>query len=383
MSRKRVLLVFGTRPEAVKMAPVVHALRTAERFETAVCVTAQHRQMLDQVLAFFALQPEFDLDLMRPGQDLPDLTGRVLRGVSDVLAKWKPDLVLVHGDTTTSMAAALAAFYAQIPVGHVEAGLRTRDKRAPFPEEMNRRITGSIADFHFAPTERARANLLAESTPAEQIFVTGNTAIDALFFARDRVAAQDASYAGLLRDAGYVARDRRLVVVTAHRRENFGAGFDQICAALAELAASFADVDFVYPVHLNPNVRGPVETLLAPRVGKELPNLFLIEPLPYDPFVYLMSRSTLLLTDSGGLQEEGPALGKPVLVMRETTERPEAIDAGTARLVGADRERIVRGVSRLLTDDADYRAMATAVNPYGDGTAARQIARVLADKLGS
>jgi len=368
----KVLCVFGTRPEAIKMAPLVLALQADARFACRLCVTAQHRQMLDQVLELFHLVPDDDLDLMRAGQSLAGLSARALEALDDVLQREPPDIVLVHGDTTTSFIAGLAAFYRRIPVGHVEAGLRTGNLYAPWPEEFNRRVTGIVAQLHFAPTQRAANALRGEGVPAERIHITGNTVIDALKLVSRRLdqepplAAQQA--------AGLPALDpaRRLILVTGHRRENFGDGFEQICAALAELADR-PDVQIVYPVHLNPNVQAPVHALLSGR-----PNVHLIAPQDYLPFVWLLKQSFLVLTDSGGLQEEAPVLGKPVLVMRETTERPEAVEAGTAVLVGADHPRIVAAVNRLLDDEAAYHRMAHALNPYGDGTAAQQIAAALA-----
>jgi len=368
----KVLCVFGTRPEAIKMAPVVIALRRDARFACRLCVTAQHRQMLDQVLDLFGLAPDDDLDLMRAGQTLAGLTARALSALDDVLAAQSPDIVLVHGDTTTSFVAALAAFYRRIPVGHVEAGLRTGNLYAPWPEEFNRRVTGIVARLHFAPTQRAADALAAEGVAGADIVITGNTVIDALRWVSQRLdddpalAAQQAARLPRLEPA------RRLILVTGHRRENFGDGFEQICAALGELADR-PDVQIVYPVHLNPNVQAPVQALLA-----QHPNVHLIAPQDYLPFVWLLKQCHLVLTDSGGLQEEAPVLGKPVLVMRETTERPEALDAGTARLVGADQARIVAAASQLLDDPAAYQRMAQAHNPYGDGTAAQQIARHLA-----
>lgn len=361
---KRILIVFGTRPEAIKMAPVVKELqRRSDRFDAKVCVTGQHREMLDSVLDIFEIEPDYDLDLMQAGQDLYDLSSRILLGMRDVLRQAKPDLVLVHGDTTTSAIAALAAFYQQIPVGHVEAGLRTDNIYSPWPEEMNRRLTGRLATLHFAPTEQARRNLLRENTPADRIAVTGNTVIDALHWvvATGKAVAPDFD------------RSRRMVLVTAHRRENFGDGLIHICQALNTLATRFPDVDFVYPVHPNPNVRQAVETT----VDRSLENIHLLEPQPYLPFVGLMQCCTLVLTDSGGLQEEAPAFGKPVLVMRDTTERPEAVEAGTARLVGTDTETIVDAVADLLTSPDAYRAMSNAVNPFGDGYAADRIADLI------
>ncbi|MBB5014459.1 non-hydrolyzing UDP-N-acetylglucosamine 2-epimerase [Rehaibacterium terrae] len=371
----RILTIFGTRPEAIKMAPVVRALASDVAFETKICVTAQHRQMLDQVLELFAIRPDFDLNLMQPGQDLYDITGNVLLGMREVLSQWRPDIVLVHGDTTTTLAASLSAYYAKVRVGHVEAGLRTHDKYSPWPEEMNRRIAGAVADIHFAPTAQARDNLLHEAIAPEAIHITGNTVIDALLEVVERLRSDESLRASHDARFDFLDPSRRLILVTGHRRENFGAGFENICLALRDLAAR-GDVQIVYPVHLNPNVQEPVRRILS-----SVPNVYLIEPLDYLPFVYLMDRSTLILTDSGGVQEEAPSLGKPVLVMRNTTERPEAVEAGTVRLVGTDRHGIVREASRLLDDPAAHAAMAQAHNPYGDGMAARRIRDLL--KAGS
>lgn len=369
---RRVMVVFGTRPEAIKMAPVVDALRATPGIETLVAVTAQHRQMLDQVLELFGLVPDEDLDLMAPGQTLPDLFGRILTGMTGVLERRRPDLVLVHGDTSTTLAAALASFYAKVPVGHVEAGLRTGNLHAPWPEEANRRLTAPLTSLHFAPTERSRQNLLAEGLPAADIHVTGNTVIDALLAVVARIQSDATLEAELAARFPFLDAGRRLVLVTGHRRENFGAGFEQICLALRELAAR-KDIQVLYPVHLNPHVQGPVNRYLG-----GLDNVFLLPPQDYLPFVYLMSRAHLILTDSGGIQEEAPSLGKPVLVMRETTERPEAVEAGTVRLVGTDRTRIVAETERLLDDPEAHAAMARAHNPYGDGKAARRIADIIA-----
>lgn len=363
----RILVVFGTRPEAIKLAPVVKALRQAGTFEVRVCVTAQHRQMLDQVLELFTITPDVDLDLMQPGQDLTDLTARVLVGMRGVLRDWRPDWVLVQGDTTTTLAASLAAHYEKIAVGHVEAGLRTGNLYAPWPEEMNRRLTTALAALHFPPTPWARDNLLREGVTAEVVQVTGNTVIDALLEVVARLASDEALRVGLERQFGFLNPARKLVLVTGHRRESFGPGFEQICQALRTLGER-DDVEIVYPVHLNPNVQEPVRRILG-----SCPNIHLIEPLDYLPFVYLMSRAYLIVTDSGGIQEEAPSLGKPVLVMRDTTERPEAVEAGTAKLVGTDRGRIVMEATRLLEDAAAYRAMAQAHNPYGDGKASERI----------
>jgi UDP-N-acetylglucosamine 2-epimerase (non-hydrolysing) len=368
----KVLAVFGTRPEAIKMAPVVERLKARPgSFDVRVCVTAQHREMLDSVLALFSIRPDHDLDLMTPGQDLYDVTAGVLKGMRGVFRELRPDIVLVHGDTTTTMAASLAAYYARVPVGHVEAGLRTGDKFAPFPEEINRRVTGVVADLHFAPTEAARANLLREGVPDASIAVTGNTVVDALLEVAGRIGADAALRDSLAADFPFLDSARRLVLVTGHRRENFGEGFENICLALSELAARHPDAQVLYPVHLNPNVQEPVNRILG---GGGKGNIHLVPPVDYLPFVYLMTRAHLIVTDSGGVQEEAPSLGKPVLVMREVTERPEAVAAGTVRLVGTDREAIVREASRLLDDPEAYRAMSQAHNPYGDGRAATRIA---------
>lgn len=352
---KKIMLVFGTRPEAIKMAPLVKKFQEqSDRIETVVCVTGQHRQMLDQVLDLFEIKPDFDLNIMKAGQDLYDVTSRVLLGMRDVLKEVKPDVVLVHGDTTTSTAAALAAFYQQIPVGHVEAGLRTHNIYSPWPEEMNRLITGRIASFHFAPTPLSRKNLMREAIPDQQILMTGNTVIDALYWVVDKIKQDqtlDAQLAHILKEAGYdvdrLAGERRLVLITGHRRENFGEGFIHMCTAIRDLANRYPNVDFVYPMHLNPNVRRPIHEVFGEDLSR-FENLFFIEPLRYLSFVYLMEKSTIVLTDSGGIQEEAPGLGKPVLVMRDTTERPEALDAGTVKLVGTDYDKIVSGVSQLL-----------------------------------
>ena len=378
---KKILLVFGTRPEAIKMAPLVKKLQEMpEEFQTVVCVTGQHREMLDQVLRLFDITPEYDLNIMKPNQDLYDITSRILLGMRDVLKEVQPDIVLVHGDTTTSMAAALAAFYQQIPVGHVEAGLRTGNIYSPWPEEMNRLITGRITTHHFSPTPLAKENLLREHVDEKQIIVTGNTVIDALQMVVKRLAEDKAlanEVAIKINQMGYDVQrldgNRRMVLITGHRRENFGEGFLNICHAIKHLAEQYKDVDFVYPMHLNPNVRKPVLEIL----GEKAENVFLIEPLDYLPFVYMMQHSTLILTDSGGVQEEAPGLGKPVLVMRDTTERPEAVEAGTVLLVGTNREKIEQGVSMLLDDVETYRRMSEAVNPYGDGLACERIAEAL------
>ena len=373
---KKILLVFGTRPEAIKMAPLVKALqKDTEHFETRVCVTAQHRQMLDQVLEVFGITPEYDLNIMAPNQDLYDITAKVLLGLREVLKDFRPDTVLVHGDTTTSMAASLAAFYMQIPVGHVEAGLRTYNMLSPWPEEMNRQVTDRICTYYFAPTEQSRANLLQENIDAKKIFITGNTVIDALLMAVDIIASTAGvkeKMAKELQEKGYTVGDREYILVTGHRRENFGDGFLHICKAIKELAALHPEMDIVYPVHLNPNVQKPVYELLS-----GLSNVYLISPLDYLPFIYAMQHSTLLLTDSGGVQEEAPSLGKPVLVMRDTTERPEAVEAGTVKLVGTDAEAIVSNVTALLQDKEMYKRMSETHNPYGDGQACERIIAVL------
>lgn len=367
----RVLSVLGTRPEAIKMAPVVQALAASTKLESKVCVTAQHREMLDQALALFAICPDFDLNLMRPNQDLTSLTCGVLQGMCTVLQTWRPEIILVHGDTATAMATSLAAYYAKIPVAHVEAGLRTQDKYAPWPEEINRRMADVLADVHFAPTAQARENLLREGISAEQIHVTGNTVIDALLSVVAQIRKDEHLQAQLAAQFDWLDANKRLILVTGHRRENFGAGFEEICMALRDLALR-EDVQIVYPVHLNPHVQAPVRRLLG-----GLDAVRLIPPLEYLPFVYLMDRAFLLLTDSGGIQEEAPSLGKPVLVMRTVTERPEAVAAGTVRLVGSSRTAIVRETSRLLDEDAAYQAMTTAHNPYGDGQAAQRICAIL------
>ena len=382
---KKVMLVFGTRPEAIKMAPLVKVFQKyPQRFEVVVCVTGQHREMLDQVLRIFEIEPDYDLNIMKQGQDLYDVTSRVLLGMRDVLEKEHPDIVLVHGDTTTSMVSALAAFYQQIPVGHVEAGLRTNDIYSPWPEELNRQITGRIATYHFAPTKLSKENLLKENVPADRIFVTGNTVIDALYWVVDRIKRTPKLRSDLeanLLKAGYdVSRlksgKRRLVLITGHRRENFGEGFLHICSAIKYLQQHYADVDFVYPMHLNPNVRKPIHEVFGNDLTN-LGNMFFIEPLEYLDFVFLMEKSTLVLTDSGGIQEEAPGLGKPVLVMRETTERPEALEAGTVKLVGTNYDKIVDSVSMLLDDMFAYKQMSKAVNPYGDGLACERIVSLI------
>ncbi|MFG1175792.1 non-hydrolyzing UDP-N-acetylglucosamine 2-epimerase [Erwiniaceae bacterium CAU 1747] len=368
----KVLTVFGTRPEAIKMAPLVHALAQDHEIESRLCVTAQHREMLDQVLHLFSLVPDYDLNIMRPGQGLTEITSRILEGLKTVFADFTPDVVLVHGDTTTTLAASLAAFYHRIPVGHVEAGLRTGDLYSPWPEEANRTLTGHLASYHFAPTERSRQNLLRENLPDSRVFVTGNTVIDALFWVRDRVLSHDNLRTSLAARYPFLDADKKLLLVTGHRRESFGGGFERICNALAEIARLHPQLQIVYPVHLNPNVSEPVNRIL-----KGIDNIFLIEPQEYLPFVWLMDRAWLILTDSGGIQEEAPSLGKPVLVMRDATERPEAIEAGTVRLVGTDGAKIVSEVTRLLSDEAAWQTMSHAHNPYGDGLACQRIVQAL------
>ena len=385
---KKVMLVFGTRPEAIKMAPLVKEFqKNPADFETIVCVTGQHREMLDQVLDIFNIKPDYDLNIMKQGQDLYDVTSRVLTGMRDVLKEARPDVVLVHGDTTTSTAAALAAFYQQIPVGHVEAGLRTHNIYSPWPEEMNRQITGRIAAYDFAPTPLSRENLLQENIPDERITVTGNTVIDALHIVVNRIK-EDASLSRSLKkklsDAGYdidrLSNGKKLVLITGHRRENFGDGFINMCTAIKDLTAKYPNADFVYPMHLNPNVRKPIHEVFGDDLSN-FGNMFFIEPLEYLEFVYLMEKSDIVLTDSGGIQEEAPGLGKPVLVMRDTTERPEALDAGTVKLVGTDYNRIVTEVSILLDDASAYEQMSKAVNPYGDGKACMRIVQTLNVRL--
>lgn len=377
---KNIMLVFGTRPEAIKMAPLVKEFQKhPDEFRTIVCVTGQHRQMLDQVLEIFDIRPDYDLNIMKQGQDLYDVTSRVLLGMRDVLREAQPDVVLVHGDTTTSTAAALAAFYQQIPVGHVEAGLRTHNIYSPWPEEMNRQITGRIATYDFAPTPLSRENLLKENVDDAKITVTGNTVIDALYWVVSKIKSDsslDHKLEASLADAGYdvarLAGGKKLVLITGHRRENFGDGFISMCRAIKHLTEKYPDVDFVYPMHLNPNVRRPIHEVFGDDLGN-LGNMFFIEPLEYLSFVYLMEKSTIVLTDSGGIQEEAPGLGKPVLVMRDTTERPEALTAGTVKLVGTDFDKIVNEVSCLIDDPAAYERMSRAVNPYGDGLACSRI----------
>jgi UDP-N-acetylglucosamine 2-epimerase (non-hydrolysing) len=367
----KVLTVFGTRPEAIKMAPLVRRLQAEAGITSRVCVTAQHRQMLDQVLELFEIRPDHDLDVMRPGQDLFSITAEILQSIRRVYEQEQPDIVLVHGDTTTTFAASLAAFYLRIPVGHVEAGLRTGNLYSPWPEEANRRLTGALARLHFAPTDTARDNLRRENTPEDRIVVTGNTVIDALLEVRERLQSSDGLRTSLAARFPFL-RGGRMLLITGHRRENFGDGFERICEAIAALARRYPDLDLVYPVHLNPNVREPVNRLLS-----GIANVHLIEPQDYLPFVYLMTQATVILTDSGGIQEEAPSLGKPVLVMRDTTERPEAVAAGTVRLVGTDAGAIVDGVALLLDDRAEYERMSFAHNPYGDGRACERIVAAL------
>ncbi len=381
---KKVMLVFGTRPEAIKMAPLVKEFqKQPKRVETVVCVTGQHREMLDQVLKIFDIKPDYDLNIMKQGQDLYDVTARVLTGMRDVLKEVKPDVVLVHGDTTTSTVAALAAFYQQIPVGHVEAGLRTHNIYSPWPEEMNRLLTGRLATYHFSPTPLSRNNLIKESVDDRNIIVTGNTVIDALYWVVDKIKNNkelDNELEDILSKAGYdvnrLNNGKKLVLITGHRRENFGDGFINMCTAIKDLTVKYPDLDFVYPMHLNPNVRKPIHEVFGENLSG-LKNMFFIEPLEYLSFVYLMEKSSIVLTDSGGIQEEAPGLGKPVLVMRDTTERPEALYAGTVKLVGTDYNKIVNEVSSLIDDKAAYEKMSKAVNPYGDGLACGRIVNAL------
>jgi len=370
--KKKVLVVFGTRPEAIKMAPLVHALNNDERFESKVCVTAQHREMLDQVLELFEITPDYDLNIMKAGQTLPEITSRILLEITPLLKSFKPSIVLVHGDTATTFAATLAAYYEQIQVGHVEAGLRTGNIYSPWPEEGNRKLTGVIADLHFAPTETSKQNLLKENIDPEKIIITGNTVIDALLDVIKRLETDLELKSSLQAQFNFLDENKRLVLITGHRRESFGGGFERICEAIAHMAKEFPVVEFVYPMHLNPHVREPVNRLLA-----DLHNVFLIEPLEYLPFVYLMNKAYVLLTDSGGIQEEAPSLGKPVLVMRDTTERPEAVAAGTVKLVGTTTGTIVSELTSLLSDEEAYKAMSFAHNPYGDGKACARILNAL------
>ncbi|WP_419533016.1 non-hydrolyzing UDP-N-acetylglucosamine 2-epimerase [Endozoicomonas sp.] len=368
----KVLIVFGTRPEAIKMAPLVQALLEHPAIDAKVCVTAQHREMLDQVLSLFKISPDYDLNIMKSGQTLTDITTLILKGMESVLSESKPDAVLVHGDTTTTLATSLAAFYQQIPVGHVEAGLRTGDLYSPWPEEANRKLTGALARWHFAPTDKSRENLLAESIPADRVVITGNTVIDALLLVKNRLSSDMVFNSRCEQQFPFLDSSRKMILVTGHRRESFGGGVERICQALANTAREFPDAQIVYPVHLNPNVREPVNRLLS-----NVENIHLIEPQDYLPFVYLMNRAHIILTDSGGIQEEAPSLGKPVLVMRETTERPEAVEAGTVILVGTDVEQIVNSCAILLTDQQAYDKMAYAHNPYGDGNACQRIIEAL------
>ncbi|MGR7712977.1 non-hydrolyzing UDP-N-acetylglucosamine 2-epimerase [Klebsiella aerogenes] len=372
----KILSIFGTRPEAIKMAPVVENLKGDNRFESKVCVTAQHREMLDQVLQLFNITPDYDLNIMKSGQDLTDITSSILLGLRSVLQEFKPDYVLVHGDTATTLSATLASYYQQIKVGHVEAGLRTNDIYSPWPEEGNRKLTGALANLHFAPTSTSADNLRRENVPQERIIITGNTVIDALLMVKDKLAQDPVLADELKAKFDFIDDDRKIVLITGHRRESFGGGFERICNAVLKLAKTFPDVDFVYPVHLNPNVRGVVNSVLR---GQD--NIYLIEPLDYLPFVFLMNASSIILTDSGGIQEEAPSLGKPVLVMRDTTERPEAVDAGTVKLVGTDEKCIFDAVAELLTNKSEYEAMSFAHNPYGDGKASSRIADAIAHSL--
>ncbi|GAB1257161.1 non-hydrolyzing UDP-N-acetylglucosamine 2-epimerase [Aurantivibrio plasticivorans] len=368
----KVLTVFGTRPEAIKMAPLVNQLASDDFFDARVCVTAQHRQMLDQVLSLFQITPDYDLDIMKPGQTLGEITGNILQKMSAVLQEFRPDIVLVHGDTSTTFSTALACYYEQIAVGHVEAGLRTGNIYSPWPEEANRKLTGAITRIHFAPTAKSQANLLAESVNEDHIVVTGNTVIDALKWVQASIHNDEHQRQQLASNYPFLDEDKKLILVTGHRRESFGGGFERICSALKTIAETHQDAEILYPVHLNPNVQEPVNRLL-----KGLPNVHLIAPQDYLPFVYLMDRATIILTDSGGIQEEAPSLGKPVLVMRETTERPEAVEAGTVKLVGTDVEKITQEVNTLLTDPVAYKTMSKAHNPYGDGQACPRILEAL------
>lgn len=385
MTKPKIMIVFGTRPEAIKMAPIVRQLSEDSRFETIVTVSGQHREMLDQVLNIFNIQPDFDLNIMKPGQDLYDVTAKVLTGMRSVIKDTDPDMILVHGDTTTSMAAAIAAYYSQIAVGHVEAGLRTGNIYSPWPEEINRQLTGRIATLHFAPTELSRANLLKENVSSEKIFVTGNTVIDALHMVQKALTEDSELRAGVdkeLFEAGYDINrlnspSKKMVLITGHRRENFGDGFINICHSIKDLAARFPNVDFVYPMHLNPNVRKPIQTVFGELLEFATDNIFFIEPLEYTAFIHMLDLSYYVLTDSGGIQEEAPGLGKPVLVMRDTTERPEAVTAGTVKLVSTDYDRITDSCHKLLTDKSAYDKMAMAKNPYGDGTASKRITEII------
>lgn len=368
MAKKKVLTVFGTRPEAIKMAPLVHALVADERFEAKCCVTAQHREMLDQVLELFDIKPDYDLNLMKVGQTLNDVTARIVQGLKPILEDFEPDVVLVHGDTATTFAASLAAYYEQIEVGHVEAGLRTGNMYSPWPEEGNRRLTGALTKYHFTPTQSSKDNLLKENFNVDDIYVTGNTVIDSLLMVKEKIDSDKALNAELSAQFPFLDDSKKLILVTGHRRESFGGGFESICEALAQIAKTHQEVQIVYPVHLNPNVREPVNRILG-----DVSNVYLIEPQQYLPFIYLMGRSHIILTDSGGIQEEAPSLGKPVLVMRDTTERPEAVEAGTVKLVGTNFDKIVENLNCLLIDESAYQAMSFAHNPYGNGKACERI----------
>ncbi|WIH23930.1 non-hydrolyzing UDP-N-acetylglucosamine 2-epimerase [Photobacterium damselae] len=372
MNKKRILTVFGTRPEAIKMAPLVHALTKDERFDAKVCVTAQHREMLDQVLELFEITPDYDLNLMKAGQTLNDVTARILLELKPILQEFKPDVVLVHGDTATTFSASLAAYYEQIAVGHVEAGLRTGNIYSPWPEEANRKLTGALAKYHFAPTETSKANLLKENYSEDNIFVTGNTVIDALLMVKNKIDTNQDLKATLASQFPFIDESKKMILVTGHRRESFGGGFERICQALAITAKENPDVQIVYPMHLNPNVREPVNRIL-----NNISNIYLIEPQQYLPFIYLMARSDIILTDSGGIQEEAPSLGKPVLVMRDTTERPEAVEAGTVKLVGTKKTTICNELHNLLSNDRAYKEMSISHNPYGDGMACERIVEIL------
>ncbi|WP_309474445.1 non-hydrolyzing UDP-N-acetylglucosamine 2-epimerase [Vibrio diabolicus] len=373
MTMKKILTVFGTRPEAIKMAPLVHALSNDPRYDSKCCVTAQHREMLDQVLELFEINPDYDLNLMKVGQTLNDVSARIIQELKPVLQDFKPDVVLVHGDTATTFAASLAAYYEQIEVGHVEAGLRTGNIYSPWPEEANRRLTGVLTKYHFAPTETSRDNLLRENFCPEDIYVTGNTVIDALLMVREKIETNTWLKSQLEEQFPFLDENKKLILVTGHRRESFGGGFERICEALAQTAKSNPDVQILYPMHLNPNVREPVNRILG-----DIDNVLLIEPQQYLPFIYLMDRANIILTDSGGIQEEAPSLGKPVLVMRDTTERPEAVEAGTVKLVGTNTDKIITALEVLLKDEATYKEMSYAHNPYGDGKACQRILNTLA-----
>ncbi|MCH7296578.1 non-hydrolyzing UDP-N-acetylglucosamine 2-epimerase [Acinetobacter higginsii] len=373
---KKILLVFGTRPEAIKMAPLFHELASSDFFETKICVTGQHRDMLDQVLTLFRIQPDFDLDIMQKGQDLTDVTSRILIGLKELFRSYQPDLVLVHGDTATTFATALACYFHKVQVGHIEAGLRTHNLYAPWPEEGNRHLTGVISNYHFAPTKKAKENLLEENVPENSIFITGNTVIDALYYVMKRIEEDNELRESLKEKFNYIDWTKKIVLVTGHRRENFGQGFKNICHAISDLSEQYPNVQFIYPMHMNPNVREPVTYYLSNKK-----NVFLIEPLDYLPFIYLMNKSHLILTDSGGIQEEAPSLGKPVLVMRDTTERPEAVDAGTVKLVGTHFQTIILAVQQLLDDTFVYQQMSRAANPYGDGLASQRIVKFIQESF--